>query len=402
VIAGSTTVFSLLRMVSVFIVACPHALGLAIPTVVIISSTLGAHAGILIRNNQATETAGRLDSVSFDQTGTLTTGQFSVTDVIPLGQVKADDILLLAAGVERNSEHSLARGISNAASSRKLHLPEASEFRAIPGRGARAVIYDTTVFVGNQGMMDRQGISTAAGQGHVDTLTEQGKTIIFVASETTLVGLIALADTIRPESYAAIEALQEMGVETAMLTGDHENVAAYVAHHLGLDTYFAEVHPEEKADKVKALQKEGKRVAMVGDGINDAPALVQADVGIAIGAGTQVAIESADIVLVKNDPRDVVSMIRLSRATASKMTQNIWWAAGYNIIAIPIAAGVLAPYGIVLQPEWAALLMAASSIIVVLNALLLRRLQLVEPSAEAAEVTAAPSDHEHPEQWRAA
>jgi Cu2+-exporting ATPase len=370
---GEGLVFSLLRMVTVFIIACPHALGLAIPTVVIISSTLGAHAGILIRNNEATETAIRLNSIIFDKTGTLTKGEFGVTDVITLDNLGEEQLLRLAAALEANSEHSIARGIVRAAEERRLDTPASAEFRAVPGRGAQARVEGAAVAAGNRRLMDDLGVDTALAAEHVDRLTRQGKTLVYVAREGRLAGLIALADIIRPESRTAVRDLKALGLEVFMLTGDHENVAAYVAGELGLDSYFAEVQPGQKAEKVKALQREGKRVGMVGDGINDAPALVQADVGIAIGAGTSVAVESADIVLVKNDPRDVVSLLQLSRATIRKMKQNLLWATGYNVVAIPVAAGVLAPVGIVLRPEWAALIMAASTIIVVLNALLLRR-----------------------------
>ncbi|MHB9133232.1 MAG: heavy metal translocating P-type ATPase [Armatimonadota bacterium] len=394
-------VFSLLRMVSVLIVACPHALGLAIPTVVIISSTLGAHAGILIRNNEATETAVRLDSMIFDKTGTLTKGAFGVTDVLPRGQLTEEQLLLFTAALETNSEHSIAQGIVRSAQERGLSVPPAGDFRAIPGRGAQATVEGHALAAGNRMLMEQLGIDISSAAQHVETLTAQGKTLVYVARDNTFAGFIALADVIRPESYTAVRDLKALGVEVAMLTGDHRNVAAYVAQELGVDTYFAEVQPGEKAEKVKTLQAEGKRVGMVGDGINDAPALVQADVGIAIGAGTQVAIESADIVLVRDDPRDVVSLIRLSRATVSKMKQNLLWATGYNVIAIPVAAGVLAGYGIVLQPEWAALLMAASSIIVVVNALLLRRTRVTStmpsaiPTAMARTQPAHDMTHDH-------
>lgn len=376
-------VFALLRMVTVLIVACPHALGLAIPTVVIISSALGAKAGILIRNNEATETAVRLNTIVFDKTGTLTKGEFGVTDIVPLGSLDADTLLTLAAAIESTSEHSIAQGILRGAQARQLLPPSTEEFRAVPGRGAQGRVRGKRVAVGNRTLMEQLGANITGVSEHVDTLTAQGKSIVYVAQEDQLVGLIALADLIRPESYTAVSDLQAFGLEVAMLTGDHHNVAAYVAQELGLTTFFAEVQPEQKADKVKALQQAGKHVAMVGDGINDAPALVQADIGIAVGAGTQVAIESADVVLVRDDPRDVVSLVRLSRATIRKMKENLAWATGYNVVAIPIAAGVLAGYGIVLRPEWAALLMAASSIIVVINALLLRRAQITTTTPSA-------------------
>jgi Cu2+-exporting ATPase len=393
-------VFSLLRMVTVFIIACPHALGLAIPTVVIIAGTLGAHAGILVRNNEATETAVRLNSIIFDKTGTLTKGEFGVTDIVPTGKLSEQQLLQLAAALEVNSEHAIARGIVRAAEERQLARPASTEFRAIPGRGAQAQVEGTIIAAGNQRLMDDLGVETNAVAAEVDRLTRQGKTLVYVARNARLAGVFALADVIRPESYQAVRELRALGLEVAMLTGDHENVAAYVADALGLDTYFAQVQPGQKAERVKALQAQGKRVGMVGDGINDAPALVQADVGIAIGAGTSVAVESADIVLVKNDPRDVVSLIHLSRATIRKMKQNLLWATGYNVIAIPVAAGVLAPVGVVLRPEWAALIMAASTIIVVINALLLRRTSIATPPAHVSPIERRPpgsdeAGHQH-------
>ncbi|HOS44079.1 MAG TPA: heavy metal translocating P-type ATPase, partial [Armatimonadota bacterium] len=359
---GEGPVFALLRMVTVFVIACPHALGLAIPTVVIIASALGAHAGILIRNNEAAETAIRLDSIIFDKTGTLTRGEFGVTDLLPMEAVEEQELLRLAAALEAHSEHALARGIARAAEERALTPPPAEDFRAIPGRGAQARIAGAIIAGGNQRLMADSGVDIASAAADVERLTRQGKTVIYLARDARLIGLLALADVIRPESYQAVRDLKARGLDVAMLTGDHAHVAAYVAGELGLDRYFADVPPGGKAETVKALQATGKRVGMVGDGINDAPALIQADVGIAIGAGTAVAIASADIVLVRNDPRDVVRLLRLSRATVRKMKQNLAWATGYNVIALPVAAGVFAPFGIVLRPEWAALIMAASTI----------------------------------------
>ena len=393
------TVFSLLRMVTVFIIACPHALGLAIPTVVIIASALGAHAGILIRNNEAAETAVRLDSIIFDKTGTLTKGEFGVTDILPHGDMTEEQLLRMTAALEANSEHSIAQGIVRGARERGLEAPAAADFRAVPGRGVQATVEGETLAAGNRALMEQLGVDVNPVAAQVNTFSSQGKTVIYVARGGKPAGIIALADIIRPESYEAVRELKALGVQVAMLTGDHRNVAEYVAGELGLDTYFAEVQPDQKADKVQALQREGKRVGMVGDGINDAPALVQADVGIAIGAGTSVALESADVVLVKDDPRDVVSLLRLSRATIRKMKQNLAWATGYNVIAIPAAAGVLAPIGIVLRPEWAALIMAASTIIVVLNALLLRREKV---AAAPAVPSTAQARHEMPHDHRKA
>jgi Cu2+-exporting ATPase len=376
-IGAQTTVFALTLAVTVLVIACPHALGLAIPVVTTISTSLGARNGMLIRNAEATETARRLDVVVFDKTGTLTKGEFGVTDVVSLADWDEEKLLRQVAAVEVNSEHVIARGIVRSATGGQhaAPLPQGTDFRAIPGRGAQAVVEGVKLAVGNRALMTDLGLSLPDNP-HLAELARQGKTVVYAAADGRLVGAIALADLIREESRAAVEDLKGMGLQVAMLTGDSQAVADWVAGELGLDIVFAEVRPEEKGDKMKELQGQGKVVAMVGDGINDAPALVQADVGIAIGAGTDVAIESADVVLVKNDPRDVVHLIRLSRATMSKMRQNLVWATAYNVVAIPAAAGVLQPWGITLRPEWGALLMSASTIIVAFNALLLRRERL--------------------------
>ncbi|MDH4136350.1 MAG: HAD-IC family P-type ATPase, partial [Anaerolineae bacterium] len=269
------------------------------------------------------------------------------------------------------------QGIVRAATQngRELPLPQATDFEAVPGKGATATVEEKHIFIGNRALMEQVGVAVP-NDPRLAELAKQGKTVIYVAADRRLVGALALADLIRAESREAVRALKQMGLEVAMLTGDSQDVADYVAAELGLDIVFAEVRPEQKADKVKELQRQGKVVAMVGDGINDAPALVQADVGIAIGAGTDVAVESAQVVLVKNDPRDVVRLIRLSQATMNKMRQNLVWATAYNVIAIPMAAGVLQPLGIVLRPEWGALVMSASTVIVAVNALLLRRVDI--------------------------
>jgi Cu2+-exporting ATPase len=374
-ISTQSVVFALTLAVTVLVIACPHALGLAIPVVTTISTSLGARNGMLIRNAQATETARRLDAVIFDKTGTLTKGEFGVTDVVPLGDWDEETLLRRVAAVEINSEHTIAQGIVRAAQERELSLPQATDFEAIPGKGAKAAVEGRHLFIGNQALMEQVGVAVPNAP-RLAELAKQGKTVIHVAADGGLVGALALADLIRDESWQAVRALKQMGLEVAMLTGDSQAVADYVAAELGLDTVFAEVRPEQKADKVKELQRQSKVVAMVGDGINDAPALVQADVGIAIGAGTDVAVESAQVVLVKNDPRDVVRLIRLSQATMNKMRQNLVWATAYNVIAIPMAAGVLQPLGIVLRPEWGALVMSASTVIVAVNALLLLRVGL--------------------------
>ncbi|MGD2176602.1 MAG: heavy metal translocating P-type ATPase [Anaerolineae bacterium] len=374
-LAGEPLVFALTLAVTVLVIACPHALGLAIPVVTTISTTLGARNGMLIRNAEATETARRLDAVIFDKTGTLTQGAFGVTDVVPLsGDWDEETLLEQVAAAEVNSEHTIARGLVRSAEERGLSLPQATDFKAIPGKGMEATVEGVKLSVGNSALMEELGLSVPENP-RLREIAQQGKTLVYAAAEE-LVGAIGLADIVRDESREAVRALRGMGLEVAMLTGDSQAVADWAAEELELDTVFAEVRPEQKADKVKSLQAQGKTVAMVGDGINDAPALVQADVGIAIGAGTDVAIESAGVVLVKNDPRDVVGLIRLSSATMRKMRQNLAWATGYNLIAIPAAAGVLQPWGITLRPEWGALIMSASTIIVAFNALLLRGVDL--------------------------
>ena len=374
-LAGKSLVFALTLAVTVLVIACPHALGLAIPVVTTISTTLGARNGMLIRNAGATETARRLDAVIFDKTGTLTRGEFGVTDVVPLADWDEGTLLARVAAAEVNSEHVIAQGIVRSAEERGLSLPQTADFKAIPGKGAEATVEGVKLAVGNPALMADLGLSVP-DDPRLAEIARQGKTVVYAAADRRLVGAIGLADLIREESREAVRALKGMGLEVAMLTGDSQAVADWVAGELELDVVFAEVRPEQKADKVKSLQAQGKAVAMVGDGINDAPALVQADVGIAIGAGTDVAIESADVVLVKNDPRDVVRLIRLSQATMRKMRQNLVWATAYNLIAIPAAAGVLQPWGITLRPEWGALIMSASTVIVAFNALLLRGVDL--------------------------
>lgn len=372
-IAGEPLVFALTLAITVVVIACPHALGLAIPTVTTISTSLAASNGMLIRNAEATERARELDTIMFDKTGTLTRGEFGVTDVLALAGWTEEEVLAAAAAVEVSSEHPLARAIVESARQRGLKLPEATAFRAVPGQGVRAQVGGQEVLVGNRTLMAGSGLPTAEAALPAEV---RGRTWIYVASAGSIRGVVGLADVIRPESRPAVDDLKALGLRVAMLTGDSEEVAAYVAQDLGIETYFSEVLPGEKASKVHGLQQEGRRVGMVGDGINDAPALVQSDVGIAIGAGTDVAIESAQVVLVRDDPRDVVKLIRLSRAVVSKMRQNLAWATGYNVVALPLAAGVAAPLGIILAPQWGALAMAGSTLIVAVNALSLRRLEL--------------------------
>ncbi len=375
-VAGKESIYALTLAITVIVIACPHALGLAIPTVTSISTTMAAKMGVLVKNANALELSKELDTVVFDKTGTLTKGEFGVTDVIKLGDWSEKEILETAAAVEVNSEHILAKGIVKKAQDEGLRNKEVKQFMAIPGKGAEAVVGKDEVYIGNANLMRDLKIGLEEHEDVVSKLSSQGKTVVYIATKRKLKGLIALADLIRNESREVVHELQSLGVETAMLTGDNRQTAAYVAKELGLNTFFAEVLPEQKADKIKELQSQGKKTAMVGDGINDAPALVQADVGVAIGAGTDVAVESADVVLVKNDPRDVSKLVNLSKKTMQKMRENLLWATGYNAAAIPMAAGILSPFNIVLRPEWAALIMATSSIIVVVNALLLRRTKL--------------------------
>ena len=360
--------------ISVIVIACPHALGLAIPTVTTITSTLAARNGILIRDMRAIEIARKLNYVVFDKTGTLTEGKFGVSSIIGLGSETEREILKAAAAVEVQSQHSIARGIVQAAKDKKIELDPVKNFKSVPGKGAEGQVAGEKILVGNESFLKGEGIKTDQFDKKINISPDQ--TFIWVARDKKAIGIIVLEDVIRPESKQAIRALSEIGIKTAMLTGDNSKIAQTVAQKLGVDTYFAEVLPQDKVDKIKELQKEGNVVAMVGDGVNDAASLTQAHVGIAIGAGTDVAVESAEIVLVKNDPLDVVKAIKLSQKTNSKMKQNLAWATGYNVLAIPLAAGILDSVGILLRPEWAALLMSASSVIVVANALLLKKAEL--------------------------
>jgi len=368
--------FALTLAITVIVITCPHALGLAIPTVTTIATTMAAKEGMLVRNAEALEIAKRIDTIMFDKTGTLTKGEFGVTDIVKLSKWSEKEILETAATLEINSEHVIAKGIVKRAQEEGLVKQKAEKFMAIPGKGAKAIVRREEVYIGNANLMRDLKINPEDYGEVVSKLSSEGKTVVYVATNEGLQGLIAMADLIREESREAVKALRELGLEATMLTGDNKQTAAYVAKELGLTTFFAEVLPGQKANTVKTLQDQGKRVAMVGDGINDAPALVQADVGIAIGAGTDVAVESADIVLVKNDPRDVAKLINISKKTMRKMNQNLVWATGYNVVAVPVAAGILVPFGIVLRPEFGAITMSASSISVVVNALLLRRAKI--------------------------
>ncbi|WP_369693777.1 copper-translocating P-type ATPase [Flexistipes sinusarabici] len=360
--------FALERTVTVMVITCPHALGLAIPLVVAVSTAISARNGLLIRDRAAFEASRNLQAIIFDKTGTLTEGKFGVTDTVILDdKLEESKLLAYAAAVEQNSEHPIAKGIMNSVEK----LIKVTDFKSIPGKGAKGKVEGKEVMVVSPGYLRENNIEFQQN-GKIDKLNAQGKTVVFVLVDGELQGAIALADIIRPESKKAIARLKEMGIQTMMLTGDNRQVAEYVAKELGLDDYFAEVLPNEKADKVKEVQSRGLIVAMTGDGVNDAPALAQADVGIAIGAGTDVAVETADIVLVRSNPEDAVDIIALAKATYRKMVQNLIWATGYNAFAIPLAAGALSVYGIILNPAMGAVLMSLSTVIVAINARILK------------------------------
>ena len=365
------------RAVTVLVIACPHALGLAIPLVVAISTAKAADNGGLVRNRLALEAARSLDFVIFDKTGTLTTGEQGVAAMAAFDGLNDDQALALTAAIEGDSEHIIARAIRQKAEARGLSLPQVSGFEAIKGRGVRAKVDGRTFYVGGPqllGMLETAPLQPITD--FADAAGSRGQTVVHLVEDGRVVASFALADAVRPESKQAVQRLRQMGIEVAMLTGDSQAVAETVAKELGIGTYFAEVLPEHKDQKVAELQGQGMRVAMVGDGVNDAPALTRADIGIAIGSGTDVAVESADIILVKSHPLDVVKMVALSRATYKKMFQNLIWATGYNVVALPLAAGVLAPIGILLSPAVGALFMSLSTVIVAVNAQLLRRTRL--------------------------
>jgi Cu2+-exporting ATPase len=376
IILGRTFEFALERMVTVMVITCPHALGLAVPLVVAVSTSLAAGRGLLIRDRAGFERARSLDAIVFDKTGTLTAGRFGVKRVASFGDTGEDELLRLAAGLEAHSEHPIAQGIVEAAVDKGLDIPDAAEFENLSGRGARARVNDRAIRVVSPGYLREQDIPV--DEDIVAPLREGGNTLVYVLEDERPLGAIALADIVREESSDAVARLQDIGIECVMLTGDAEAVAKSVARELGLSEYFAEVLPDEKAKRIEDVQRGGRIVAMVGDGVNDAPALLQSDLGIAIGAGTDVAMESADIVLVDSDPRSVADVIALSRATYGKMVQNLFWATGYNAVAIPLAAGAAYSAGIVLSPAVGAALMSLSTVIVAINAKLLGRF---DPSA---------------------
>ena len=363
--------------VTVIVIACPHALGLAVPLVVAISTSLAARNGLLVRDRMALETARELDVIIFDKTGTLTKGEQGVVDLAVSG-ITENEALAIAAGIEGDSEHPIAQAVRAKAEQGGISAKPVSNFENLPGRGVRATVDGQPYSVGGPRLLEQEGRSVPeALQTARHEAEQQGQAVVYLADQDGPVALFAIADVIRKESYQAVRDLHDMGIKVAMLTGDSEAVAKAVAASLKIDTYFAEVLPEHKADKVAELQRGGQRVAMVGDGVNDAPALATADVGIAVGAGTDVAIESAGIILVKSNPLDIVKILRLSRATYAKMRQNLIWATGYNVVAIPLAMGVLAPIGITLPPAVGAALMSLSTVIVAINAQLLRRVRLV-------------------------
>lgn len=365
---GESFNFALSRTVTVMVITCPHALGLAVPLVVAVSTALSAKHGLLIRNRTAFEQARNIQAIIFDKTGTLTKGEFGITETISFDKnYDEKEILKYAAAVESESEHPIAQGIVKSSTDKY----ELKEFNSIPGKGAEGKVNGKNVMVISPGYLEENKIELREKE-KIEKLSAQGKTVVFVLIDNRLTGAIALADIIREESKEAIKQLKELGIKPMMLTGDNKQVAKWVADELGLDDYFAEVLPDKKAEKVKEVQSRGLVVAMTGDGVNDAPALAQADVGIAIGTGTDVAVETADIILVKSNPKDVVSLIKFAKATYRKMIQNLIWATGYNVIAIPLAAGVLYNYGIVLSPALGAVLMSASTIIVAINAKMLK------------------------------
>lgn len=358
------------RMVTVMVITCPHALGLAAPLVIAVSTSISANRGLLIRNRTNFEEARNLNAVVFDKTGTLTEGKFGITDIIPSKGFSEEETLAWAASLEQNSEHPIATGIVNSALDQGITLKSITEFNSITGKGIEGIIEGKKVNAVSPGFVNSNDMDY--DKEKFNEMSEVGKTVIFILLDDELIGMIALADIIRESAKEAIALLKEKGVHSIMLTGDNEKVAHWVANQLDIDEVYAEVLPNDKANKIKEIQSKGWKVAMTGDGINDAPALATADLGIAIGAGTDVAMETADVVLVKSNPKDVVALMELSKKTYRKMVQNLWWASGYNIIAIPLAAGVLAPIGIVLSPAVGAVLMSLSTIIVAINAKLLK------------------------------
>jgi P-type Cu2+ transporter len=373
--AGAGFITALTFAISAVVIACPDALGLATPTAVAVGTGIGAKHNILIKDAATLENTSRLNAIVLDKTGTLTEGKPKVTDVAPLNGFSESDVLKYEASIESGSNHPVAKAIIDEAARRSISLTAPSQFESIAGYGLKAVVLGKHVLAGNERLMATNGVNVESARTILDKLSGEGKTLSLLAVDGKIAGITAVADTVRPSAKDAIRKLRELGIEVAMITGDHKTVAEAVGKELGIDRVFAEVLPQDKAGYIKKLQDEGKFVAMVGDGVNDAPALAQSDIGIAIGAGTDVAIETGNIVLMKSDPKDIVSAIILSRATVAKMKQNLFWAAIYNVLAIPVAAGVFAGWGVTLRPEISALLMSASSIIVATNAVLLKRVE---------------------------
>ncbi|MGB4437859.1 MAG: copper-translocating P-type ATPase [Sedimentibacter sp.] len=361
--------FAIERAVTVVIISCPHALGLATPLVTSMSTSIGAKRGLLIRDRAAFENARKLDAVVFDKTGTLTEGKFGVTDVFEIG-ISKNELLSIAYSLESNSDHPIAKGIVREGEKLNLEIKEVKDYQNITGQGLKAMVDNRNIMIASPGYMRREGVSFDESQ--YEKLAAEGKTVVFVIENKTLIGYIALSDIIRETSKEAIDTLKVMNIESIMLTGDNQKAASYVGNKLNLDKVFAEVLPQDKSNKIDELHNEGKMVAMTGDGINDAPALAKADLGIAIGAGTDVAIETADVILVKSNPLDVVNILKLSKATYKKMIQNLIWATAYNVVALPLAAGILYNQGIVISPALGAVLMSLSTIIVAINARLLK------------------------------
>ncbi len=376
IVVGTTFVIALTFAIATIVVACPDSLGLAIPTAVAVGTGIGAKHNILIKDAMTLENVKKIDAIVLDKTGTLTEGKPKVTDVIALGRFTEEDVMLYSASVEAKSNHPIAKAILDEAAKRKIQISNVQKLRSLSGLGLEAVVGEKNILIGTERLLRDRGIKVDDQRKIIDKLFSEGKTLSIIVVNNVVAGIIGVADPIRENSKKTIVALKQLGIETVMITGDHKIVAEGVGKELGIERIFAEVLPEDKASFVTKLQDEGKVVAMVGDGVNDAPALAQADIGIAIGAGTDVAIETANIVLMKSDPYDIVAAIRLSKATVRKMKQNLAWAAIYNGLAIPVAAGVFfASSGWVLRPEIAALLMSADSILVALNAVLLKRVE---------------------------
>jgi len=393
--AGAGLLFALSAAVSTVVIACPDALALATPTAITVGVGKGAREGVLFKNATALEATAGVDTVIFDKTGTLTEGKPALTDADPVGSTSEADLLRLAAAADLRSQHPLAEAIVAGARARGIEPPEPEAFDSVPGHGVEATVEGRRVLVGNRRLMERDGVAIAPLEGLAAALTARAKTAMYVAVDGELAGLVAVADRIRESARLAVRTLHDAGVRTVMLTGDNRRTAEAVASELGMDTVIAEVLPEDKARHVAELRASGRRVAMVGDGVNDAPALAEADVGVAIGAGTDVAVETADVVLVKNDPADVSRSIELARKVRGKIKQNLFWAAIYNVVAIPVAAGALYPsLGVLLRPEWAALAMSASTVTVTVNALLLNRARF-RRATDALEGAASPTPGAH-------